>query len=508
MASTNRLWVLSLICITILHVVPTVRSNEKLDYQLIFRCPIECHCTDNYNYGYTTLHCKSLRFVNKLLPKEINSILSLDLSNSSMPSLDKKLKKLVNLERLNLSHNKLTDINNFPHLPKLIDLNLHANLIKSFSAKHFPKSLLHLDVSHNLLRQLPRDIILLQSLHQIDIQNNPFSCNVDSLDVRDALMDRQVVISGKAVCHDPLNLKGQPWAHVVDLDEFFKLHDRDMLADEGYDGSGDMDDTDKLLSEEKADDERESSGDHMPIIEEIVPVIHVPKLQEVPKPSTEEAPTTPDSDFNFIEAGSGDDVGVVDIHSPRVPERIAEASTLGPVVNPASESAEEKANIGTNIFLGVFLLCLVALLIYAVKKNKEKKRENRRKKRNEKLKAIEMMPKNYSRKPSDKQNGNTDTVPFLNGQNGNSKTPENDSTLREAEEGLVSNSEPEAANGNFPTTKASAPLCPPPDVQSVKVKASEIPDSIPQTPILVTRNRSSDGKSIVVTPKFTQKSSS
>lgn len=499
MAPFNLLWVFFFTIL--LQVMPTVRSNEKRDsydsHQLLLRCPIECYCTDHHDYTYTTLHCKSLRFINKLFPKEINSITSLDLSNSSMHSLDKKLKKLVNLERLNLSQNKLTDINNFPHLPKLIDLNLHSNLIKSFSAKHLPKSLLHLDVSHNLLRQLPRDLILLQFLHQIDVQNNPFSCNAESLDIRDALMDRDVIFSGKVVCHDPPNFRGQPWIQAVDLDEFFKLHDRDMLADEGYDGSGDMDDTDKILSEDKAEDEGESSGDHMPIIEEIIPLVQMPKLQEVPKPSTLEIPTTTDSDsdFNFNEVGSGDDI---EMPTQRVPERIAEASTLGPVVNPTSENTEEKANIGTNIFLGVFLLCLVALLIYAVKKNKEKKRENRRKRRNEKLKAIEMMPKNYPRKPSDKQNGNTDTVPFLNGQNGNSKTPDDDSTLREAEEGLVSSSEP--------TTNASAPLCPPPEVQSVKVRASEIPDSVPQTPILVTRNRSSDGKSIVVTPKATQKS--
>lgn len=474
MAPSNIFWFAVTLCI--FHIISAKQ---------IHHCPVDCQCTKNETTSITTLHCNSLKFITKLTPKEIEHITSLDLSSVKMHSLDQKLKKLINLEVLNLSHNKLTDLKYFPHLTKLTHLNLKGNLIDSFTAKHLPITLTHLDISHNKIEELPQDITRLNSLKHLDLHGNSFTCSRDSLDVRDSLLEQHVHISGKVTCFDPPKLKGQSWLHAVDFDEYFKLHpDEQMLGDQP-EGSGDA-------------DTMESSGDGAVPIEEVIEKKVEPKVEgEKPTPTTTPEATTTDSDFDFIDGGSGD--GVTNSRSENIAEDNT-GSTITPLIkaNPASEDPDKHANMGTNIFLGIFLLCLLALLIYAVKKNKERKREQRKQKREERLKhkaAMELMPKNLDRKPSDKQNGNPDAVPLMNGQNGKSDG------LKEAEEGLLQTNQPLLSNE--PSNGDTLPLYQP-DVKAVKVKASEIPDSVPQTPILVNRNRNSDGK-IIVTPNSNQR---
>lgn len=515
---------------------------SSADDNFIQICPEGCHCsTEEY---YTTLHCTSFNFIKKLTLKEQHAIESLDVSNVSLTSLDKHLvKKLVNLERLNLSHNRLTDIKHFPFLSKLTHLNLGTNLIKTLPGKQLA-NLEVLDISHNYIREIPSDLPKWSKLKRLYVGGNLFICSRESLDTRDALVDRKVKLIGNPICSTPAKFHGKSWIHADDFGEYIKLHNQDdMLADEP-EGSGDVEGSGEVNpwtdppthEEENRESDFEFSGEGN--IVDINPEIHdhteheeyttvlYPGYDETREDdegsgnldlddendifSTTEIIVEPiittkkSIDLETVQKPTTEDVGEVDAVTKSPDGGVNE--DLG-----SQEPQPNKSNqgsMGTNIFLVIMLFCLVAVLAYLIKKRKSNKRNARRKDDLEKQNAgLEMLPK--SAVVNEKQNGNAETAPLMNGQNGDVEKEFEKDTIDavnhspESKKDAVLNDESTSSVGS--TTLSTPPHSPKQNVLSVKVRASEIPDSIPSKPIIVDRRKTSDGQSIIVTPNFNQR---
>jgi Leucine-rich repeat (LRR) protein len=80
--------------------------------------------------------------------------------------------KLQNLTELNLSHNLIRQIpqDTFSNFPTLRQLNLHGNLIESLEDVIFPAELTHLDVGLNSLKSIPR--FQLAQLRALNVEQN------------------------------------------------------------------------------------------------------------------------------------------------------------------------------------------------------------------------------------------------------------------------------------------------------------------------------------------------
>lgn len=542
--ATSRLLYLA-VCLLLITMISAGSTRNRRHAN--FPCPKECHCYADYKFDTTTVQCTSLEFLTKLSHKESALITSLDLSKSGIGAIDHRLKKLFNLQILNLSENKLTEVRHFPHLPKLTHLNLRSNAISSFTSKYLPTTLQVLDISHNVILELPQDILRLHNLRRIDVSANPFSCNRESLDIRDMLLERDVHIGGHVICTSPAKFKGQSWMHALDLDDFIKYHEDiqgEMQGEMPIEGSGEPlpeESLDKKKVTENLDmyfstsDENEYSGSGdgeqpIPILyssstsepstavvediilsRKVVPdfMPNIPKeyatdgsLQETSSPRTALLPSSTTSDDTINE----EDV----VTSTDQPDTVLNAG-------PATEGANLSDNsLGTNIFLVIFVLCLLALIVYAYKKNKEKKRASRLNAKREREKNVtdtELQPMKPKENPNEKRNGNSASVPLINAQNGNTKAieaneyPEEEVLPRKQTSPSV-DKEPvsEISNVDYPSYSPTYPSTPTypsnPNVKSVTVRAHEIPDSVPHTPILVNRSRSEDGSHIVVIPQI------
>lgn len=432
-------------------------------------CPEGCKCVLD-NKALTSLRCSSLEFLHKLCAKDVLTIKHLDISHANLYTLDKKLRKLVNLQTLNLSHNKLTEVKHFPfrNFAKLSYLDLSNNLLKNLHGKQLPGELFELNLGHNYFKDVPEDLALLGNLTVVNISGNSFSCSREALDVRDKLLERHIKFIGRASCSGPEKFLGQSWEHADELDEFLELNSYEMQGDDPGSGSS------ALPTEEP-----EGSGSP-----DVFEKTHV------------ELPTRGEGDFIFegsghenkTEDGSGEGSGepLVPTSAPVEEEistrKISDVSRPQTVVedDPQQKTSEsshtEESNFGTTIFLIIIAICLVVLIIYAVKKKKD--RRHRRYDDPEKETTAEILPK-----PVEKQNGNPEASPLVNGQN---HEPEEEETKFNYTP--VENQEAKPENGTQTDGQKT------PEVVSVKVKASETP--VPRTPVLVDKRRTSDGQTI------------
>ncbi|GLV37588.1 windpipe [Carabus blaptoides fortunei] len=520
------------VCFLLITIISAASTQKRRSVNV--PCPKECHCYADNTFDTTTVQCMSFEFLTNLSEKESALITSLDLSKSGIDTIDYRLKKLFNLQILNLSENKLTEIRHFPYLPKLTHLNLRSNTISSFTSKYLPTTLQVLDISHNAILELSQDILRLQHLRRIDVSGNPFSCNRESLDIKDMLLERDVHIGGHVICTSPAKFKGQLWMQTVDLDDFIK-YDKDMQGDMAFDGSGEplpeisldgkkmTDKSDLYFSESNENFSGSGDGDLPEIlyssstsepdttaVEDIilgrkfVPDVMV----NIPREYSTDGSIQETSSSSSI---SEDTVTYEEniVTSTDLPERVL---NVGPATDGANLSSGK--NLGTNIFLVIFVLCLLSLIVYAYKKNKEKKKASRLNAKREEEKNVtdtELQPMKPKEKPNEKHNGNSASVPLINGQNGNTKAieaneyPEEEVLPRKQTSPSI-DKEPvcETPNVDYPSyspTYPSTPAYPSNlNVKSVTVRAHDIPDSVPHTPILVNRSRSEDGSHIVVIP--------
>lgn len=164
---------------------------------------------------------------------------------------------------------------------------------------------------------------------------------------------------------------------------------------------------------------------------------------------------------------------------------------------------QRKQSNSTFIFLAVLLLVIVSLIIYAIVKKRSMKR-------NVQLEAppsegkeilpeeIELLKKSVQ--DTGRLNGAPhESVPLMNGHNENKdvQEEENPDTKKQVE------NYPETNDIDLRQKTVEPNNCSPPETKRVTVKATEIPNATPKTPILVTRHVNSDG-SIVTTPTIDQ----
>ena len=111
-----------------------------------------------------------------------DSIYRLDLSKKKLNTLPEEIKKFKNLQELNLSKNKLTDLPNWFLFEDLRILNLSKNKIITFPSEIMKNTnLRHLFLGKNTLSEIPETIDKLQNLIILDLWYNPITDLPESL---------------------------------------------------------------------------------------------------------------------------------------------------------------------------------------------------------------------------------------------------------------------------------------------------------------------------------------
>lgn len=468
-------------------------------------CPENCKCQLEKDV-LTSLNCRSFDFIHKLSVKEKSTIKSLDLSHSDLYKINKKIKTLVNLEKLNLSHNKLTEIKHFPFriFWKLKHLDLSNNLIKNFRGP-LPNSLEELNLANNYFKNFPEDVIT-SDLKVVNISGNSFSCTRESLDVRDKLLEKHIKFIGRASCGSPSKFVGQSWLHADELDEFLEFNSNEMMGDEPGSGHSSITTTEPQINifDHKhhfpKQNEDDLKGEDDFIFEGSGVIPYVPKVKDRNEDEEDgsgdgsgvglpdDIRDTSDDNYEKINETFTTIVPVIEeIVTKKVsdvsnPQNVIEEE---PLQKESESSQEEDSNFGTTIFLIIMAICVVIIIVYFIKK---RKRNNfRRNDDVEKETTAEILPKT----PNEKQNGNPEASPLVNGQN---HEPEEDETKFSYTPVEVPQKDDNLSSYN---PEKSSPKSSNQDVVSVKVKATETP--VPRTPVLVDKRRTSDGQTIMQT---------
>lgn len=96
-------------------------------------------------------------------------------------------------------------------------LNLANNRIKSLSLTHLPTSVSSLDLSNNLLRDVPLDIEHLNALEHLEMEGNPLDCSCENILARDKLLSDNVLIDN-VKCASPSKLQNKSWLELKTKD--------------------------------------------------------------------------------------------------------------------------------------------------------------------------------------------------------------------------------------------------------------------------------------------------
>ncbi|XP_076294700.1 uncharacterized protein LOC143215946 isoform X2 [Lasioglossum baleicum] len=196
------------------------------------------------------------------LPKLLTLHLGMNILENSLPK--ERLQGMIHLRILNLTHNRLKELEEFPedlkslqildlsynqigivdkvtfkNLVSLVELHLYGNFIKSIFSDAFKslKKLRVLDLSRNYLENLPLNVFrpLETQIRSLRAEENPLHCDCESQELWEWLRDHQKLVSGVGGgrgrrrngvgvenvesgllrCEQPQELKGQVF---VDLD--------------------------------------------------------------------------------------------------------------------------------------------------------------------------------------------------------------------------------------------------------------------------------------------------
>ncbi|XP_018578718.1 protein windpipe [Anoplophora glabripennis] len=527
------------------------------------------HCQERSNCQLPGNHVEAttFEFLSKFSQKQFRTIVSLSMSNASVNKVDPKLKYLKNLKYLDLSYNNV-QILSIPPLINLKTLKLNGNSLKYINMTALPQNIETLDISHNLLVQIPKDWRSLRSLKTLHLYKNPVDCDCNNVLNYDRLVKSGIVVPEAVTCHSPKKYIGKDISAVnCSLDDI-------MLYDEPDLGSGD------LLEEDINED-----GMHVPLVQEK----EDEDLQEnntfiddqLPQEELIPAEATEETLGETLDEGSGDEgsgfyvnfhkdtlgciedcstpgpIGTNDEeHASPLPSPIDQAKILfddinifkeptttgstttpttttpTPVIEPrivktaaptvkaspknddveviahATKTGElERASVApensTAVYaiIGVGLFLAVVFMICFIKKRRAK---NRRELPNSIGQEMIPLSKPINEKPLLNSSNAPEHVPLINGQNGKPKddtpilktfTPltHPETVQEEEEEPEQENNQRELPNDVELRQKFTSELLTPPR-ERVTIKETEIPDSIPKTPLLVHRQRNSDGE--------------
>ncbi|KAL1459844.1 hypothetical protein WDU94_011797 [Cyamophila willieti] len=133
--------------------------------------------TNNTNLNHLNLSHNQLKTIEPRAFDNLDQLKELYLNQNQLTLPEKVFFPLWNLEQLDVSHNKLTMLDNYFFLPnkKMTHLYLNHNNIANLSKQSLinMNQLLTLDLSHNVIRELPAQVF--QSLEQLltlNISNN------------------------------------------------------------------------------------------------------------------------------------------------------------------------------------------------------------------------------------------------------------------------------------------------------------------------------------------------
>ncbi|VVC95517.1 unnamed protein product [Leptidea sinapis] len=201
-------------------------------------CPDSCVCSTTRD-GLHRATCSNIGELYKYtLRQKHHNINILDLSHNNISKITHELDRLTEIVTLDLSTNGLTDINKFLYNnKKIVHMNLANNRIKFMSLKYLPKSISSLDLTNNLLQDVPSDIDYLLTLEHLELQGNPLHCTCNNFIARDQLLASNVFIDD-VKCHSPAQLKGRSWLKLKtkDVCKSSKLDYLDMmLGDQPFD---------------------------------------------------------------------------------------------------------------------------------------------------------------------------------------------------------------------------------------------------------------------------------
>uniref|UniRef100_A0A336LNW9 CSON014770 protein n=1 Tax=Culicoides sonorensis TaxID=179676 RepID=A0A336LNW9_CULSO len=245
-------------------------------------CPAGCAC------NLTLKHAKCSTLAGLIRFNGTSNFESLDLSNNSLRKITSHLDKFTSLQKLDLSGNRLSEVNK---LPKGIeDLNLSGNRITSAKLSKIPKSVVNLNLTDNHITYVPHSIMTLKYLRRLELSGNPINCTCDTLAVRNWLKAQHVWSDRHITCMAPLKFKGRPWlqmkqAEVCEVkvatkksistgskynwDEIEK-NDNELMQRDGYaEGSGGAGDDDTILDPEDYDYDKEDEASNEPIKPEV-----------------------------------------------------------------------------------------------------------------------------------------------------------------------------------------------------------------------------------------------
>nr|CAH7763120.1 unnamed protein product [Callosobruchus chinensis] len=523
-----------------------------------------CSDSTSCHLNGTHLVASSFEFLNKFTDKNYRGIVSLTISNASVNKVDPKLKYFKNLKHLDLSNNNV-QISSLPTLNNLRVLKLKANNLKKVNISALPRHIEELDLSNNLLTEIPKDIRNLRSLKTLHLHKNPMDCDCMNVIMFETLSKNGVNIPEPVICHSPKKYSGKD---IISVN--CSLGDV-MLNDEPYEGSGVSDIFEEHLTSNVpfVQEEEEVEVDNNTIVDDRMPeegLIKAQNADTILGPVIEEEGSgdegsgyimMPDSgilgciencstpgpvgkhdeasasappgvgdqfqilweDLNLFKERDGSTKTSSTTSHPRdfakEPRMFKEAvptiektsdkdqdvevvtnSTQGKELERASLAPQNSnavyAIVGIGVFLAlVFLVCFI------------KKRRNSKNKRQIPQLGEEMKPltKPLIQAINEKPSKNIpEHIPLINGQNGK---PKNDAPLLTSFTPLAhpeftkEEDRPQTPQSDHDEVEMRTKYQPElltPQRERVTIRESEIPDSIPKTPLLVHRQKNSEGE--------------
>lgn len=486
----------------------------------LISCPKLCKC--EFNEDSLNAKCSSQKFLLKLDEKQANNFERLDLSNASITSLDKGLKKLKNLNYLDLSHNELQNIHHLPQLPNLKTVSLANNQLESISVSLLPKSIEDLDISFNSILDLPKDISSLQNLKSLHLQGNPVNCDETAINRYVNLVSLKVNITEHVECHGPKTMAGKNLQSLIadallnpmlgdqeedeyeedpDNSEFIRhstdktekkeeppQEDYGLFEGSGESGSGDYDKEDPSAcvidcsTFKPLEILKENNSSPLLSIKEQVGILFEDLFGKEQDPTTA-APIPVDESVSKKV--------VSPVAATKTTKKPTETLAIGAKESKTSGNLDKAAfDDGLTYYLiGTVVVLMVVVAIFIVVKKRITQGKSRRRRNLIKEKGIcsEMKPLGkYKEKPNGATNDKPkeeevrpERIPLMNGQDNKTDSPkvymdDLDVTLRTSED----------EDGTSPKT------------ERVTITSSEIPPSVLKTPQLVHREINSDGEII------------
>ncbi|KAJ8984524.1 hypothetical protein NQ317_010995 [Molorchus minor] len=500
------------------------------------------HCMDESTCQIQGDHVEAdnFEFLSKFTQKQYRSVVSLTMPNASVNKVDPKLKYLKNLQYLDFSYNNV-QISSLPSLTNLKILKLNGNNLKYINMTALPQNIENLDISHNLLVQIPKDWRSLRSLKTLHLNKNPVDCDCNNVLNYDRLIKSGVNVPETVMCYSPKKYAAKDIGAVnCSLDDI-------MLYDEAGSGIEDIfgEENDHMSNvpfvQEKEDENIQDDNTF---------------IDDVPEPSLLAVENTESSLGDTLEEGSGDEgsgfpamgeiIGCIENCSTPEPVGKNDEAHASPLPSPIDQAkmiiediyqfhvttlptSTAKPTTTTNSELTTVVEAHVVKKVNTEVQNSPSKSDdvevmNENAKTGE-LEKAQLAPKKLDSslcyywseemKPLSKPTFNStneklhknssnlpEHVPLINGQNGKTKddTPILKTFTPLAHPEALRDEEPEIENlqNNIPddveVRQKSIPELLTPQRERVTIKETEIPDSIPKTPLLVHRQRNSDGE--------------